>query len=200
MTRSASQLTDDEATLLSLLVRVEAATAYQLSKVYAQSPVSNFGTSKGKIYPMIRRLKTAGLISASAIPGDARNSELLRCTARGRSAVSQWIQQIRPGHLLLEDPFRTMVQSFDLLTKNEQLAWIEDARSSLTAKLLELDQYGATVDVPYKEYVHDNAVASLETRLAWLERLRKAIAGGSAAPKRRAPRLESVKSRTADTT
>ena len=32
---------------------MQPATAYQISKIYAESPVSNFGTSKGKIYPLI---------------------------------------------------------------------------------------------------------------------------------------------------
>ena len=185
MARSASQLTDDEATFVALLQRVQPATAYQLSKIYAESPVSNFGTSKGKIYPMIRRLKTRGLISSRAVVGDARNSEVLRCTALGRTAVRNWMQRIRADQLLPEDPLRTMIQSFDLLSKNEQRAWIERARSGLAEKLRELEQYGASVYVPYKEYVHDNAVTALRSRLDWLDRLEAGIAGAKASSEQR---------------
>lgn len=164
-------LTDDEGTFLALLVRVQPATAYQLSKIYAESPVSNFGTSKGKIYPLIRRLKARGLIVSRRVTGDARGSELLQSTRGGREAVRVWVKHIRPTHLLLEDPLRTMVQSFDLLSREEQIAWIENASAGLQRKLAELEAYAAGVTVPYKEQVHDNAVSSVRCRLEWLDRL-----------------------------
>ena len=177
MPRPASHLTDDEGTFLSLLLRVQPATAYQISKIYAESPVSNFGTSKGKIYPLIRRLKDRGLISSRAVVGDARNSEVLKATARGREAVRKWLMLIKPSHLLPEDPLRTMLQSFDVLSKSEQLEWIAKARAGLEAKLAELEDYGAAVHVPFKELVHENAVISVETRLDWLSRIEETIVG-----------------------
>jgi DNA-binding PadR family transcriptional regulator len=170
-------LTDDEGTFLALLVRVQPATAYQLSKIYAESPVSNFGTSKGKIYPLIRRLKERGLIVSRRVTGDARGSELLQATRGGREAVRVWVKHIRPTHLLLEDPLRTMVQSFDLLSREEQIAWIENARGGLQRKLAELEAYAAGVTVPYKEQVHDNAVSSVRCRLEWLDRLSEELDG-----------------------
>ena len=178
MPRQVTQLTDDEGTFLALLVRVQPATAYQLSKIYAESPVSNFGTSKGKIYPLIRRLKERGLIRSRPVPGDARGSERLESSHRGREALRRWIKQIRPGHLLLEDPLRTMVQSFDLLTADEQAGWIKQARVALEGKLRELEEYAASVFVPYKDAVHDNAVSSVRTLLEWLDRLETSLLGG----------------------
>jgi DNA-binding PadR family transcriptional regulator len=191
--RPASQLTDDEGTFLALLVRVQPATAYQLSKIYAESPVSNFGTSKGKIYPLIRRLKERGLIRSRPVPGDARGSERLESSHRGREALRRWIKQIRPGHLLLEDPLRTMVQTFDLLTLEEQAGWIKQARQALEAKLQELEEYAAGVFVPYKEAVHDNAVSSVRTRLEWLDRLEASLFRSNRANSapRNTPRLRS---------
>jgi len=175
LTKSDVGLTDDEGTFLSLVVRLEPATAYQLSKVYADSPVSNFGTSKGKIYPLIRRLRDRGLIKSSQVQGDGRGSEQLSSTNLGRDAARRWVSDIRESHLLLEDPLRTKVQSFGLLSRDQQLAWIAKVRSELRAKLAEVDAYGAEVSVPYKEQVHDNAVSSLNARLAWLDRLETAI-------------------------
>lgn len=173
--RTSSSLTDDEGTFLALLVRIQPATAYQISKVYAESPVSNFGTSKGKIYPMVRRLKERGLMSSRSLGGDARKSEVLNVTARGREAVRGWVKQIEPNHILPEDPLRTKVQSFDLLSREEQLDWISSARSALAHKLAELEEYGSSVTVPFKEQVHDNAVSSVESRIAWLDRLEASI-------------------------
>jgi DNA-binding PadR family transcriptional regulator len=184
--RAATQLTEDEGTFLALLIRVQPATAYQLSKIYAESPVSNYGTSKGKIYPLIRRLSERGLLKSRPVEGDARGSERLECTARGREALRGWVKDIRPGYLLLEDPLRTMVQSFDVLTPDEQAEWIERTRSALQQKLEELEAYGSTVFVPHKDAVHDNAVSSLRTRLAWLDRLEDSLQRErrSAAPRR----------------
>jgi DNA-binding PadR family transcriptional regulator len=172
---SASRLTDDEGTFLALLIRIQPATAYQLSKIYADSPVSNFGTSKGKIYPLVDRLEKRGLLKRRAVKGDARRSDWLECTARGQEAVRAWVMEIRPTHILLDDPLRTKLQSFDLLSKDEQLEWIVGAKAELQQKLEELEAYASEVTVPYKEQVHDNAVSSVRSRMEWLDRLLASI-------------------------
>ena len=174
--RSEIDLTDDEATALSLLQRIQPATAYQIGKIYAASPVSNYGTSKGKIYPLIRRLKERGLLQSQPVAGDARGAEWLTCTAKGRQALRQWIKSIRPTHTLLEDPLRTMLQSIDLLRPSEKMKWVEAAQAALSAKLGELEAYRETVFVPYKDLLHDNAAQSLRVRIDWLKRVRQALA------------------------
>ena len=164
-------LTDHEGTFLSLVLRIQPATAYQVTKIYEESPVSNFNTSKGKIYPLIRRLVARGLLSKRAVPGDGRGAEELVCTAEGKKAVREWVGQIRPTHLLLDDPLRTKVQSFGLLGRDEQIAWIVEVKELLHAKLAELEAYRKDVDVPFKDYLHDNAVSSIRARMDWLDRM-----------------------------
>ena len=166
-----TKLTDDEGAFLALLIRVEPATTYQIAKIYAESPVSNFGTSKGKVYPLARRLEKRGLVEARAVEGDSRGSEQLVCTSQGKRAVHAWIMDIRPHHVLLDDPLRTKVQSFNLLSKNQRLEWIADAKAALQGKLEELESYGKAVTVPFKDLVHDNAVSSVRARLDWLDRM-----------------------------
>lgn len=172
-------LSDHEGTLLSLVLRLQPVTAYQVSKVYEQSPVSNFNTSKGKIYPLIRRLEDRGLLIKRAVQGDGRKTETLSCTETGRAAVKDWVVQIRDTHLLLDDPLRTKVQSFGLLDREERLAWVVAAKTRLHEKLAELEAYGDTVEVPFKAFVHDNAVSSLRARLDWLDRVLIGIAAPS---------------------
>jgi DNA-binding PadR family transcriptional regulator len=169
-------LTDNEGTLLALVLRVQPVTAYQISKIYEASPVSNFNTSKGKLYPLVRRLRDRGLIEAEAVTEDARRTERLSCTPRGREAVREWTKQVRPVHLLLEDPMRTKVQSFDLLSRDEQIAWMLEVKSQLLQKLADVEAYGKHVTVPYQEFVHDNAIASLRCRMDWLDRMLLRIA------------------------
>jgi DNA-binding PadR family transcriptional regulator len=164
-------LSDHEGTFLSLVLRIQPATAYQVTKIYEESPVSNFNTSKGKIYPLIRRLVDRGLLAKKQVPGDGRGAEALSCTAEGKKAVRAWVGQIRPNHLLLDDPLRTKVQSFGLLSREEQIAWIVEVKEQLHAKLAELEAYRKEVDVPYKDFLHDNAVQSIRARMDWLDRM-----------------------------
>ena len=165
-----TNLTDHEGTFLALVLRIGPTTAYQVSKIYADSPVSNFNTSKGKIYPLITRLAERGLIERLSRKGSERG-ELLRCTAAGESAVRDWVKELRPSHLLLEDPLRTKVQSFGLLTAEEQIEWVLETKSALEAHLEKLDAYEQEVTVPHHGHVHDNAVRSMRARIAWLDRM-----------------------------
>ena len=165
------QLTDHEGTFLALVLRIQPTTAYQVTRIYEASPVSNFNTSKGKIYPMIRRLTERGLLGKSQIEGDGRGTEALHCTKAGEKAVRAWVRQVRDSHVLLDDPLRTKVQSFGLLSRDERVAWIAGAKALLHDKLVELEAYRAEVDVPFKEFLHDNAVSVTRARLDWLDRV-----------------------------
>ena len=44
-------------------------------------------------------------------------------------------------------------------------------KEMLHAKLAELEAYRKEVDVPFKDFLHDNAVQSLRTRMDWLDRM-----------------------------
>ena len=181
MAEPVSDLTDNEGTLLALVLRQQPITAYQIAKIYEESPVSNFNTSKGKIYPLIRRLRDRGLLAAQAVKGDARGTERLVCTDEGREVIRSWARQVRPTHLLLEDPLRTKIQSFDLFTREEQIEWVVDAKALLMDKLRQVEDYGREVEVPFKDIVHDNAVSSLRARLDWLDRVLHRIVRGEPA-------------------
>lgn len=168
-------LTDHEGTFLALVLRIQPVTAYLVSKIYDGSPVSNFNTSKGKIYPLIRRLAERGLLLKQVVEGDARGTEQLSCTVAGEEAVRAWVKEIRPGHLLLEDPLRTKVQSFDLLTERERIEWILQTRQLLTAQVEALERYEEGVSVPFKAFVHDNAMRSIRARIEWLDAMLSAL-------------------------
>lgn len=180
MAREASDLTDNEGTLLGLVVRAGPLTAYQIARVYERSPVSNFNTSKGKLYPLIRRLRERGLLAAESVEGDARGTEKVRATAAGKEAVRRWAREIRPTHLLPEDPLRTKLQSFDLLSRDERIAWCVAAKAMLKEKLDEVEGYGETVEVPFRDLVHENAVSTLRGRMDWLDRVLQQLVLGDA--------------------
>ncbi|MGF1549680.1 MAG: PadR family transcriptional regulator [Sphingomonadaceae bacterium] len=164
-------LTDHEGTLLGLIVRAGPLTAYQVGKIYDRSPVSNFNTSKGKLYPLIRRLRQRGLLAAIPVEDDARGTEKLAATEAGKAAVRRWCMEIKPAHLLLDDPLRTKVQSFELFSREERVEWCVTARALLSRKLKELEAYKDEVEVPFHDYVHSNAAGAIRQRIEWLDTL-----------------------------
>lgn len=174
------RLSDHEGIFLSLVLRLQPTTAYQVAKVYEQSPVTNYKTHKGKMYAIIDRLVARGWLEKRPVARDRRGTEQLFCTDAGRAAVREWVLAIEPSHLLPDDPFRTKVQSFGLLTPEEQVRWAVDVREQLRGKLVELEAYGREVDVPFKAFVHDNAVRSLRMRMDWIESVIANIVSGSA--------------------
>jgi DNA-binding PadR family transcriptional regulator len=174
-----SDLTDNEGSLLAVILRQQPVTAYQVMRIYELSPVSSFNTSKGGLYPAINRLRERGYLSAEVIEGDRRGSERLSCTPAGVEAVKQWVLDLRDTHFLPIDPLRTKVMSFNLLSRDEQIEWIVDAKAQLQAKLDEVNVYDTTVEIPFQALIHDNAVTALQSRIQWLDRLMQYVVKGT---------------------
>ena len=100
-----AKVTEHEGMLLALVLRQQPVTAYQLFRMFEQSPVTSINSSKGQLYPAIRRLRERGLLDARKVAGDGRKSEALSVTAAGREAVRAWTRNIEPVHIVLDDPF-----------------------------------------------------------------------------------------------
>jgi len=164
-------LTDNEGSLLALVIRRQPVTAYQLLRIYEQSPVSSFNESKGSLYPLIRRMKLRGYLAGRPVAGDGRGAERLSCTEAGREAARRWLRQIRPSHILPDDPLRARLLSFTLLDATERQSWIAEARAMTVAKIAEVEAYLIGLDMPFRDAVASNALGFLEARLTWLDRL-----------------------------
>ncbi|HZG45516.1 MAG TPA: PadR family transcriptional regulator [Allosphingosinicella sp.] len=168
-------LTDNEGALLSLVLRQQPITGYQIGKFFESSPVHTFNTSKGKLYPMIHRLEERGLLAAEEVPDDQRGTHRFTCTEAGREVLRSWVLSLRPEHELLHDPLRKKAQAFDLLTHAEQLQWLDEAKQRLERKLGEVERWPIEVEGPFGDVISDNARSSLLGRIAWLEGSRRKI-------------------------
>ena len=171
-------LTDGEGALLSLVLRQQPMTGYQIGKFFEASPVHTFNTSTGKLYPLIYRLETRGLLRAEEVPGDKRGTKRFYCTEEGREVLKQWVLEVRPEHALLHDPLRKKLQAVGLLAQGEQLKWIATARRRLEEKLKEVEAWPAQVEGPFGDLVKDSAKSALEARIAWLERAQARLSDG----------------------
>ena len=172
--RSAS-FTDNEGSILGLVARREPVSTYQLMRIFAESPVTSLNESKGTIYPVVRRLKAKKFLSAHTIEGDARNTELLRCTAKGKAALRQWLMTIPERAILLEDPLRTKLLSFEFLSRDEQRQWIQNARAAVAEKIEEVESFGVSLRIPYRDLIFENLAMALEARRQWIERVSETL-------------------------
>jgi DNA-binding PadR family transcriptional regulator len=164
-------LTDNEGSLLGLVLRRQPVTAYELHRVYEQSPVTSFNASKGSLYPLIKRMKAAGLLAAAPKQSRGRNAESLHCTEAGEKAVSAWLRSLKSSHVMLDDPLRTMMLSLDRLSRDEQIEWVAEAKSLVAARMEQVEAYSASVSVPFQEIAHRGAMDMLRGKMAWLDQL-----------------------------
>jgi DNA-binding PadR family transcriptional regulator len=168
-------VTDGEAMVLSLIERKQPITAYQIRKILAESPTTNISNSTGKIYPIIRRLKADGLVAATAVEDDRRGAERLTCTERGKQVVRKWVQAVDASSLLLEDPLRTKVLSFHLLSRGEQVRWLKSARRDLASKLEQVEAFARKYPGPVHDLAHANARMTTAARIDWIDLILKKI-------------------------
>lgn len=168
-------LTDSEGALLSLVLRQQPITGYQIGKFFAASPVHTFNTSTGKLYPLIRRLTERGLLKAEEVAGDQRGTQRFVCTESGKRVLKNWVLTLRPEHDMLHDPLRKKLQAFELLSKEERLEWIESAKRRLEVKLQEVAQWPSDAEGVFGDLVKESAKAALAGRIYWLERARERV-------------------------
>jgi DNA-binding PadR family transcriptional regulator len=169
-------VSEHEGMLLALVIRQQPVTPYQLFRIFERSPVTSINASKGQIYPAIKRLKARGLLTGKAVAGDARKSEELSITPEGKLAAREWARAIDSSHVVLDDPLRTRVLSFELLSREEQLEWIAKAKALVKERGALLDEYSRSVSVPHQPIVHRSATELLRTKMEWLDELLYAIA------------------------
>ena len=164
-------LTDNEGALLSLVRRMQPVTGYKIVKTYRTSPVAAFNTSVGQVYPMIRRFSKEGLLVGTSVEDDARGTETWCCSDKGVEMLRNWVFEVKPQHLLPEDPLRTKVTVFELLSKDEQVQWVLSTKAKFAKKLEEQEAYIENVLIPFRDVVNDNAVSSIRAKMDWLDRL-----------------------------
>lgn len=170
---SPAQVSDHEAILLALLLRCQPATAYQLLRIHAQSPLSRYNESKGSLYPLVRRLTARGLLASCRVAGDRRNARLLTCTDAGRDAVRTWACRVGPMQARADDPLAVKAVALDLLSASEQRAWIGAARQLLIGRMaeLEMDRPPSTLT----DLARTGAMLNLRSRIEWLELLSRCL-------------------------
>ena len=72
------------------LMQMEPRSGYALRKVFETTPLGNYSSSPGSIYPALKSLEAAGLVETRG-PRDARGKGLYHLTSTGRDALEAWL-------------------------------------------------------------------------------------------------------------
>ena len=168
-------LTENEGSLLGVVVRLEPLSSYQLVKIFETSPIAKFNNSKGAVYPQVRRLKSRGFLEPASPQDDSKAPEVVKTTELGREALRRWVKAISHDHTFLPDPIRTRMTLLDLLSKDEQIAWIVDMRRLLKEKRNEVADFARRTDLPFGDIVHASALAGLDVRIDCIDKLLEKI-------------------------
>ena len=165
-------LTELESHVLSLIWRMQPVSAYQIRQAFAHSPTRSVALSQGSIYPTVERLKRRNFIKATP-QNDKRRTDHLSCTKDGEEAVKAWVRDLAVQ--IPEDPLRSRVSSLAILSKDERVAWVESAKSSILRDLANVEEFAQEYQGPLLDLAHDNARSTLLARFRWLERIKSKI-------------------------
>ena len=172
-------MTELEGAVLGVIWSRGPITAYGVRQRFMRSPTHGWSSSKGAIYPAIKRLTLEGLICSTPDRHDKRATRQLTLTAEGKAALRHWLADLEDwmGGAIV-DPVRTRINYLGALSRAQQLAFLERAESNAVSALKAMD------DSPPDPAAHERwglaaagegVRAEVETRLGWLRRVRASL-------------------------
>ena len=129
-------VSDLEAIVLGVIAGCGPCTAYRIHQTFLESPSLFFSGSAGAIYPVVKRMKSRGLVIAKTSWTGNRRSELLTLSRDGRTAFDSWMNDYDlaadPGF----DPVRARLSVFPDAGNGEALiGFLERLLLALQARL-----------------------------------------------------------------
>lgn len=163
-------LSELEGTVLGLIAREQPITAYRISKAFELSPVTTLSNSKGSIYPSLKRLTKAGFLTLADFAQGGRKGTNYEINQAGLEALKKWL--LDPTHAadLAEDPLRSRIQSFELISSTERIRYLESCKEALRSKALALETYRSESQTPFHDVLHDSAASNIRSRIDWIQR------------------------------
>jgi DNA-binding PadR family transcriptional regulator len=80
--------------LLALIRLRQPCSGYDLRKYFVRQPMANFSDSPGSIYPALKRLEQAGMVSCTLDETSlVRRRALYRLNSKGKKALKRWLKQ-----------------------------------------------------------------------------------------------------------
>lgn len=157
-------LTDLEALVLAYVYRRQPCTPYQVRLACGMSTTTQFSSSAGSIYPLMKRLAERGYMKARKNTSDGRGSRVYCVSAKGLRKVQAWITSITdPAEIGIYDPIRARLLNLSLLANEEQIRWLETTISLLERQKDLIRSYET------QEFVGDQRLYAISREGMWAE-------------------------------
>ncbi len=174
------KLSELEGVALGIVSRDGPCTPYAVRKFLKHSPSSHWQGSAGSIYPMLSRLEQQGLVKSKTDAADGRGRRLLYITAKGKKALTQWINRGTEPELVsaISDHIRTRVFFIGSLTAEQRCAFVAESCKALNEFLQiteqRLDETDRDTD-PFAWFACENVVLQAKARAQWLAGFQEAL-------------------------
>ncbi len=112
------------------MLRLGQRTGYEIKSLVDVSTRFFWAASYGQIYPELRRLEEAGLVSGTDDESDGRGRRAYELTEAGERALHDWLTSDAPLSLELRHEGALKLFFADALDPDEQLALIRATRAS----------------------------------------------------------------------
>ena len=179
--RSRSEL---ECFVLGLVWQLGPSSPYDVRRHVQASPSTQWSASAGAIYPLMRRLQRAGLLSARVERSDKRRRREYRITPTGVAALRAWIgPPLAPEAITVaHDPLRSRARFLGALTAAQQRAWLDAAGGALD----EVERRVRAWSEPYAGAKNGKLLRSIRlmtrsgeldvrSRRRWLDEVRRSV-------------------------
>ena len=166
-------LSELEGVVLGIMQGIEPCTAYRIRVVLRDSPSAFWSGSAGAIYPLLKRLETAGLIEASVDATDGRGRRTLHLTPAGRRRHLDWMLSASTLEVAsaVSDPVRSRAFSLGALAPADRARFAGDALQALEAFLevarRDLEERAGSDD-RFSYFAAVGAVYQAEARVKWM--------------------------------
>ena len=162
-----------ECFVLGLVWQVGPASPYDIRRHMQESPSTQWSASAGAIYPLVRRLQRAGLLSSEAKRDGKRRRREYRITVKGLGVLRAWIgppigaEAVTVAH----DPLRSRARFREALSEADRAAWFLAARAALDEVERRVNQWAAAHGALSRaaRVMTRSGELDVESRRRWLE-------------------------------
>jgi PadR family transcriptional regulator, regulatory protein AphA len=138
--RAAAEPMNNTARVLLGMVAEGHATGYAIKAEIERSTRLYWGASVGGIYPELRRLSEAGLVTVRDDPRGGARRHSYRLTAAGRRALHEWLTDGSEPVLEVRDESLLKLRFAGVLELEEQLSVLRGMRAAHERRAAELAQ------------------------------------------------------------
>ncbi|HKF83760.1 MAG TPA: PadR family transcriptional regulator [Solirubrobacterales bacterium] len=154
-------------------VRNEPRSGYEIKAVVDNSTRFFWAASYGQIYPELKRLSEAGLVTGSDSPTGGRKRTVYEITADGEEELRAWLRQ-EPETFEMRDEGLLKLFFADALPREEALEILRSMRTKrlvVNQQLRAIEQMKGEIDDPFPMIVLQGGLEFTEWFADWCERM-----------------------------